>query len=509
MVSIVNGEKENRGTSSYYVSALIENGRATSIVIYDSYNNYKRPDGSKPEATGNVVVAESFTGSKKPTMVGESKITVNAFGAPVVDFTAKVPEWAFGTATLTYDLYVNGTIALAGQVISPALTIDADQEVTVSNKILTIGGALKSSDSVRLEITGATYSDVKVKYVDTDGNNIDSMMTAGTTKTINVGAIGNVANLKLAIDSAKYNGGGTNMIKSITGVTASGETINTATVVAADASEVNAYSTLGTVSVNGDGYVTVEIDTSAVAEKPVTYKFTSTDKAAKPLSGWGVTDADATKTLTIAVTGATTSGDSEVLAGLAPNASVAGTVTLSAAAANDGVHGYRVVCEKLGLDAILADNTPANWAIRMGAADMTISPSDFTVTEVTKLEITDIKWTAGEIRVTFNKAVDATTVNTTNFAGTVASGATLTAAVDPTNKNVVVIKAAAGKDIAAGDKLVIAKAVASGVAGESGITVAIAPNDTSLSTPTDVAVGASGFEATLVAGGTATVTAKA
>ena len=271
MVDIVNANNETRGDADYFVSALIENGFATSIVIYDSYNNYKRPgSGETPGATGNVVVAESFTGSKKPTMVGESKITVNAFGAPVVDFTAKVPEWAFGTASFTYDLYVNGTIAMAGQTISPALTINADQEVTVSNKILSIGGALKSSDSVRLEITGASYSDVKVKYVDNADTTKTVPVTDGSTKTIKVAALTNANDLKVKVDETKttYTAA---TLAGVDGVTDTGATLNVASV--KGASEANVYSSDHTkVTVDGDDYVTVKLTLTGATPVPVTYK---------------------------------------------------------------------------------------------------------------------------------------------------------------------------------------------------------------------------------------------
>ena len=61
MVSIVNGNNGKRGASTYYISALIQNGRATDIVIYDSYNNYDQPNRPAESTEGvEAVVNNGF-----------------------------------------------------------------------------------------------------------------------------------------------------------------------------------------------------------------------------------------------------------------------------------------------------------------------------------------------------------------------------------------------------------------------------------------------------------------
>ena len=67
----------------------------------------------------------------------------------------------------------------------------------------------------------------------------------------------------------------------------------------------------------------------------------------------------------------------------------------------DGVYGYRVVCEKLGVDAVLTSGGSETWNIRP-TENMTITANDITVTPYDELEVTDYSWTYGEIEIVFN-----------------------------------------------------------------------------------------------------------
>ena len=421
MVDIVNANNETRGDADYFVSALIENGFATSIVIYDSYNNYKRPgSGETPGATGNVVVAESFTGSKKPTMVGESKITVNAFGAPVVDFTAKVPEWASGTATFDYDLYVNGTIALAGQRISPALTIDADQEVTVNNKILSIGGALKSSDSVRLEITDATYSHVKATYVDQDGNDISDKLTAASVAPATIAtdrATG--TDVKLKLDASKF---GTLTGAKLTGLTGLTNTTEASSVLQVTDGTVDMMAAGGEtklatggatnnyVAALGTSAVEVEITLTGATPKPVTYSVTGqttpdalNDVTLDDYPGFPAANTtDGAIKLTWTFTGATN-----------VNAGSAAVVKVKAASALTEAYKYYLSGTIAGKEfKVELKATDASINISALNSNFEVKAADLTVTAVPKLAVTKASWDTNKAVFEFNCNVDKTTAET-------------------------------------------------------------------------------------------------
>ena len=418
MVDIVNDNNSSRGSATYFVSALIEDGRATTIVIYDSYNNYKRPgDTDKPEATGNVIVAKSFTGSKKPTMDGESKTTVNAFGIPVVSFNAKVPEWAVGTVNFTYNLYVNDTIAVVGEKTG-ALTIGAEQKVAVSNLALggsITGGILKPSDKIRVEITDATYGSVKVKFVDNADTTKTVPVTEASTKTIKVGAIANATDLKVKVDETKttYTSA---TIAGVDGVTvaAAGATVNTGSV--KDTTEANVYTVNHTnVTVDGGGYVTVKLTLGTATPVPAKYAITAPascgdvlESTGEALSTFGLpsTDANANSKLIVAAKAGTLDNRNE-------GELVALQVKLGAAAAADlTMHQLKVTVKVAGktLTAVLSGNTPVDLTAATGSSNIVMTQDyeieSIKVERVEKLKVESVTKTGlGTYEIKFNMNV--------------------------------------------------------------------------------------------------------
>lgn len=504
--SIIEGLNEDRDNNNYHykISAVADKRVAKSIVIWDYTKDWTPGASDEGAGTGNVKTA--LKGSS-----AEAKYTISKSGILKLNLTYTAPAFAVKKANSVtgsmvtmpdIDVY-EGTTWIDTITFAPATVEigtdgkarfsytstkgDFDEDKVTDPNDLTFK---LSGDETLSKVVVRYFEDAaKTKQIDSSVLATDTSVEWGTTATAASG-------FKLGFKAGTYKD--TTINANSNSITISGmyDTTN-------DAAYVKG--TTETIKANGTDYVDVVI--TGLEKADPTYTVTNTDKTDKALSTWRVTGDDAGKTLTIAVTGATADGDSEAKSGLNINDSVSGTVTLSAAPDNDGVYGYRVKSTKLGLDTILVDNTAANWSIRV-SGNMTISPSDLTVTPVTTFKITDIKWDKGEIRITFNKAVLESTVTTTNFAATVASGATLTVDVDEANNNVVAIKAAAGKDIAANDTVIIKKEVASDLAGESTVTVAIAPNDTSATTPTDVEVGAVGYTVTLTAGGNATVAKK-
>ena len=412
MVNIVNDSNADRGDATYYVSALIQNGRATDIVIYDSYNNYERPgETEKPSATGNVVVAESFTGSKKPTMVGESKTTVNAFGIPVVSFNATVPAWAVGTVDFEYNLYVNDTIAVVGEDIT-GLTIDADQEVAVSNKILSIGtGVLKSSDSVRVEITDATYSHVKATYVDQDGNDISDKLTAASVAPATIAtdrATG--TSVELQVDTSKFGALGAATLTGLTGLTNTAEAgsvlqaadgsvdVKSAKVKLAKSGTTNNVAALGT------GAVEVEITLAGATPKPITYSVTgqTTPDALNNVTlddypGFPAANTtDGAIKLTWTFTGATN-----------VNAGSAAVVKVKAASALTQAYKYYLSGTIAGKE-FKVELSASDASINISAlnSDFEVKAADLTVTAIPKLAVTKASWDTNKAVFEFNCDVD-------------------------------------------------------------------------------------------------------
>ena len=186
MVDIVNGEIGNRGSNSYYVSALIENGRATTIVIYDSYNNYKRP-GSDDKITGNIVLADSSKGMMLPvdgkTTLGTAEVLGS--GSTTVKLAFKAPEWASADAAneVTYDVVmkVNGkawarayqstnnsgdsALALSSNVFTHDLSGTFNLKTYVQNGVID-----PNKDTITVEISNVAWKYAKVEYKYAGGN---------------------------------------------------------------------------------------------------------------------------------------------------------------------------------------------------------------------------------------------------------------------------------------------------------------------------------------------------
>ncbi len=191
MVDIVNGEVKNRGTSSYYVSALIENGRATSIVIYDSYNNYTRPGSSEtPGGTGNVSAAkdediENVTGSISATRLGNVELSLS-FDAP---------DWAAGVNT---NAQVKFTVTISDNMGKVAVLDESNFNAatgfsySVKPYQLTALETAINNDKIdgsklKAEISNVTWTNAKVKYVYADGTEVAADDLASQTTSLKIG----------------------------------------------------------------------------------------------------------------------------------------------------------------------------------------------------------------------------------------------------------------------------------------------------------------------------------
>ena len=156
---INNLNEKRKNTYDYQISAIIEGGDATVVVIWDKTNNYNRP----ADATSGGVTATA---------------RVNAFGRVTVSLSVVRPAYVPTTASVNvaYDVYVNGIYAGSSTAI-----IDSKRN-SVADSSAGIY-ADDEDDDVTVDVTNVTYSEVYVKYVNGDTNKALDVKD-GATETV-------------------------------------------------------------------------------------------------------------------------------------------------------------------------------------------------------------------------------------------------------------------------------------------------------------------------------------
>ena len=267
---------------------------------------------------------------------------------------------------LDFDVYANGSY-----IESDTATIPANRD---SVTLRTREDVYLEGDDITIEITNVEPAAVKVIY--TDGEKDISDQLTGEPATVSTST---ATDLVFTVDTKDSVG---TVDITVSGAAAGNETY----------SGVPGTNTMTLSGVQGayDSAVTVTITGLDDLNQSLV---TVTGFDATALSAWGISGADATG-VTLAVN-VTTAGAVEA------GQQVTGTIDLAGTVSADGVYGYRVVCEKLGVDAVLTSGGSETWNIRP-TENMTITANDITVTPYDELEVTDYSWTYGEIEIVFN-----------------------------------------------------------------------------------------------------------
>ena len=181
--------KDNGKTYTYQISAILENGVASSVVIYDNNNDYVRPGDPGTGTVGNISVASGERELVK-NLGKDTKLDILASGNNTLTLEVEAPDWAEDVNTGS-ELSLDATLYMDGRAYERISGITAWTEssgtytVTLTNQFSALRTAIRNltidpadhTFSVLLNSIEWTYAGVK--YVLADG----STEVPGLTKT--------------------------------------------------------------------------------------------------------------------------------------------------------------------------------------------------------------------------------------------------------------------------------------------------------------------------------------
>jgi len=191
-----------------------------------------------------------------------------------MSFTATVPDWAAGTATVKYNLFVDNKFVTVGT--TSALPIEANQKITqgITSVSGVLPGIINPDSTVRVEVTDVIYSQRRVQYLlDSTDKEVVMDKTAGATTEIIDAA--DAKTLEFTVKSDAYTSSSktsatyavTGAVTTSTGAALSGTNVSSKVTVGSSANQVDA---------RGAGYVTVRI--SGLTAEATKYAATSQGK---------------------------------------------------------------------------------------------------------------------------------------------------------------------------------------------------------------------------------------
>ena len=281
-------------TYTYQISAILENGVAKSVVIWDNNNDYVRPGDTGSNSIGNISVASNET-NKIDGLGKNTSMEILASGSNTLKVEIIAPDWA-KDANSAGDLTVNATLMVDGRAyeriaIKGSNWTKSGATFSASKSFTTLGTAIwnltldPDEHTFSVVLSDITWAKADVKYVYADGTAVPAAAVAGSSGDI---AIGSAADLTIKYDvndDANYEADGQLTYK-VTGA-AKGN----------DAAELDGELTNDTAkAVNvkaGNGWVTVTI--GGVKKAAVVTPDTYTVKANTATSGkvlFAVVDAD-------------------------------------------------------------------------------------------------------------------------------------------------------------------------------------------------------------------------
>ena len=156
MIDDLNAVKDsNPAVYKYTVSAILEDGAATSVIIYDEI------DATGNKGTNTPVVEADYDAVVTPAINSNGRIAITGFDC------AKIADWTLGNAVAEYTVTMNGkeytskqtlgTVtfgSLSSSLVVPGLTVKNGTEVEV-NVVVSFNGT-GASDSTKTYTVGGT-----------------------------------------------------------------------------------------------------------------------------------------------------------------------------------------------------------------------------------------------------------------------------------------------------------------------------------------------------------------
>ncbi len=417
MIDEINNRHPNNENYLYQVSAVIESGIASSVVIRDEYNDYNRPE-TPSAGKGNVATVLDGSSASVDYNVTQS-------GRLQANFEYTAPEFAAPGATMTYTVNAYTKNATTGKNVlwdstSGNITVQPGE---ATGFVWRSGqGDFDTGVELTFEIVAEALSAVQIKYV--DGTKGGALTVGSETKTLTTAAAG--AAVAFTASDDVYSGTGT---FAITGVTAQTNVNTTKTVTPGTPTNVNVDAS-HLLTAAGNDWVTVTV-TGLGAVAP-TYGVKLSDALATSLgANAGLFSADNGTTAAVATsikTAFNTAGadDDTILifadkttgtnANLTPGQIAADTPTMvefnvtAAVGANSAldVAEYKVeIATNKGTKTVYVTGagSQATDGIRILNEDLIVN--SITVTAVSKLAIKSIAYdaTGMKLTVTFNHEI--------------------------------------------------------------------------------------------------------
>ena len=468
---------------NYDFNAVIEKGRITSVVIIDYVGDgYVGPDGT---IKGNVKTV------LKGSSANVTDLTVASNGVLNMKINYTAPAYAAEDATVTFnlDVYANGKFYRTITGLSGTLKGDKVTIPYTSNWF----ASYPTDETLSFVMKNEDISEVEVYYVDGNGNRIESQLAAGYDKKVSTHTKEDV-DFVLAGAGSTLTGNATITVKNSDGAVTDW-TNNTWT---------GAISTGWKANVKGsiNSALVIEIVTTGTTNTYTITDMTSGNTLALMDSDGVITSTAYPNDYDIRL---------NVIAGassVGPNTPVTFTVQLNKNAnANPNPAGfadpeikdaiaYRVEIAKLGVNTVLYGDTRTTAQTTVTVtptANIDIDPADVKVTPIAKPVLTSVTWneTANTVTLNFDKAVTLTAAPTL-------AGATFTAQGSTSNVTSVTYTVL-NHTLVAGDEVTISLAdCGSATYNTPGIGAIAYDSSTS-------AVITSSVDATLVAGGTTTL----
>ena len=432
------------------IVAVLNSNGAAEWVVFDSDTPLVRDGQGGSVQQGNVATyfngtvtladGEKLSGSRATI----ESVDINTYGLMTATIDYIAPEWVaegslvtLNTDVLYYgadtgsDAAFTGVVGNNGRATLKFVSTTPFEYLPYTKGGISFGGITAPANEV--------FSLINVYYFDQDDNRIDqngvldmsytdsTMPTSGT----------NELNIKLpstATGSANIVGSGMDPLNTYWNY-----------------SDLNVGKE-STRSFNADGNAPVVITINTSGNIP-TYRVTNNVPAA------GISVVAGTN-LIVTYTDKT---------GIGYNSEESVSINLSSFTPSATVAGYRVVNRELGIDVLLTSTSSYAHNFRV-TSDISIDANDFAITAVAPLTAESFTWNAGEVKITFNKALDeSATLNIGSDIYVTSSNASDFSA--DASGNVLTISAGSG-NFAAGDRF----QVGTSVKAADGTTLASAYN---------------------------------
>ena len=434
------------------IVAVLNSNGAAEWVVFDSDTPLVRDGQGGSVQQGNVATyynstvtladGEKLSGSRATI----ESVDINTYGLMTATIDYIAPEWVaegslvtLNTDVLYYgadtgsDAAFTGVVGNNGRATLKFVSTTPFEYLPYTKGGISFGGITAPANEV--------FSRINVYYFDQDDNRIDqngvldmsytdsTMPTSGTNKL----------NIKLpstATGSANIIGSGMDSLNTYWNY-----------------SDLNVgKESTGDFNADGNAPVVITINTSGNIP---TYRVTNK----VPTAGIPVV---AGTNLMVSYTDKT---------GIGYNSEESVSIKLSSFTPSATVAGYRVVNRELGIDVLLTSTSSYAHNFRV-TSDISIDANDFAITAVAPLTAESFTWNAGEVKITFNKALDeSATLNIGSDIYVTSSNASDFSA--SASGNVLTISAGNG-NFAAGDRF----QVGTSVKAADGTTLASAYNQT-------------------------------